>query len=394
MSASSATLEDMPTPSVRSATYTIKRNNTPTSQVRFQKLVFLGTGSSIPAPDRRNTSAIALGLSNATTILLDCGEATQHQLMRSGAVRFQSIASILVTHLHGDHCWGIFGLLCTMANQGRTEPVLLVGPVGLRVMVETVLSVSGGFGGLLLEFCELTPGQAYPDLGWINSDGAHLQAYPLQHRIASFGYVLTEGIKSGALDMVKAKAAGANGKQLGQLKAGQDVTLADGRIVRGSECVHAPVRARKIALLQDTSDSSAAAAAVQDVDLLIHECTYAADLLEKALAHGHSTSAMAGTFAASVNSSMLVLTHFSARYETSQQTKKRVAQEAAAVAAKNTKETKEEEDSPLTLESLVTEAKQAYASTHPSGLPPASGTFAAEDFMVIESRQECFVAVV
>jgi ribonuclease Z len=240
--------------------------------------------------------------------------------MKSSSVKFNTISSILITHLHGDHCFGLFGLLCTVASQGRVEPVVLVGPRGLRNMVTAVLGAAGGFTGFPLRFLELEPERSYPDLGLVSS-GVRLEAYPLKHRVASFGYVLREGLKPGPLDVSRAKQAGASGKQLGQLKEGRDVVLDDGRVVRSSECVGPPVRARKIALLQDTYDSTSAAAACQDLDLLIHECTYSSGMLSKALAHGHSTSGMVGHFAAQVNAKMVAMTHFSNRYETRDQTR-------------------------------------------------------------------------
>lgn len=449
----------------------------PDSQaVKFSKIVFLGTGSAIPSPGRRNTSAIALMLNNSSTILLDCGEATQHQIMKSQSVNFSKISSILVTHLHGDHCFGIFGLLCTEASQGREEPVLIVGPVGIRLMVTTVLRAAGGFAGFPLQFLELTPEQTYPDLGIING-GLRLEAYPLKHRVASFGYVLREGLKPGAMLVAKAKELGASGKDLGKLKDGLDVTLADGRIVKSSDCVGHPIRSRSIALLQDTFDSTTAEAACKDVDLLIHECTYSANLKEKAIEHGHSTSGMAGEFAAKVNANMLVMTHFSNRYETREQTARKIeaaAMKAAApvdsgavtaaaiaaakkqgggknkgknnnVAAAATESKKDDElaaGAPadalaslslepaaaastsaasssasssssstvvapataaaapvaatngmdvLTLDELCAEALTAYQLTHASGASPAGGVHAAEDYLIIDSKQEALI---
>jgi ribonuclease Z len=349
--------------------------------------------------------------------------------MKAASVRFNSISSILITHLHGDHCWGVFGLLCTVASQGRTDPVLLVGPKGLRQMIVTVLGSAGGFYGMPLRFLELEPETAYPDLGLINA-GVHLAAFPLKHRVASFGYVLREGIKPGALDVEKAKQAGATGKQLGTLKSGQDVILPDGKVIRASECVGSHVRARRIALLQDTYDSSSAKAACQEIDLLIHECTYSRGMHTKAIAHGHSTSEMLGRYAAECNARMIAMTHFSNRYETRDQTKvnreKQAAKDAnstttaatktngtvaaaesqlqnlslasssastsssASVAPASSSAAEPAESDVLTLDELVAEATLAYISSHPSSLPPPGGVVAAEDFLVIESLKEDF----
>ena len=405
-------------------------------------------GLAIPSPGHRNTSAIALQLSNTQTVLMDCGEATQHQIMQSASVRAGNISAILITHMHGDHCFGLFGLLCTVASNGRTDPLLLVGPKGLQHMVTTVLSCSGGFSGLQLQFLELEPERTYTDLGII-AGGLQLSAYPLAHRVASFGYVLREGSKPGALDVARAKALGANGKQLGALKEGKDVTLDDGRVVRSADCVGPPLRGRSLALLQDTYDSTSARAACQDVDVLIHECTYSAAMRQKAIDFGHSTSAMAGEYAAQVNAKMLLLTHFSNRYETRPQTAKRLAAEklkldaaaaagAAATSAQSSSATAaslnatvaansvaavtsqlqssslssvalasasssaaaaapavvdfaaKEVDTVQSMDELVAEALAAYTAAHSEHRAPTFGVHAAEDWLAVDSKQEGF----
>lgn len=371
--------------------------------------------------------------------------------MKSSSVRAQSLSAILITHLHGDHCFGLFGLLCTAASNGRSGPLLLVGPRGLRHMVVTVLSASGGFAGMPLQFLELEHETPYPDLGLI-AGGVRLAAYPLKHRIASFAYVLTEGLKPGALLVNEAKRLGAEGRQLATLKEGLDVQLADGRTVRSVDCVGPPVPARRIALLQDTYDSSSALDALQGVDLLIHECTYSAALKEKAIEHGHSTSSMAGEFAAQCNAAMLVMTHFSARYDTREQTKAKQKKRAEAEARRNELRVPEAEStqtaetaarnqtestadvskqlqqlsvesdaassssaaassstaavavaaSPAavpaasladatSLDDLCAEALAAYRQAHPEGKEPPCGVHAAEDFTVIDSKREQFV---
>ena len=163
-----STLRAPPSASDASATSAPRADHT-----QIRKIVFLGTNSAVPSPGKRNTSAIAVVLSNSNCVLLDCGEATQHQIMRSQSVKMRGIDAILLTHLHGDHCFGsappchmcpqrsvhfarsIFGLLCTMATQGRTKAVVIAGPKGVKEMVDTVLRCAGGFGAYPLEFMEL-----------------------------------------------------------------------------------------------------------------------------------------------------------------------------------------------------------------------------------------------
>jgi len=366
--------------------------------VKFGKLVFLGTGSAVPSPGRRNTSGLAVQLTNSTTILMDCGEGTQHQIMRSQSISFVTIRTILITHLHGDHCFGLFGLLCSMATNGRSEPVTIVGPIGIRRMVETVLGGAGGFHAFQLQFLELEEGQVYNDLGKFN-EGIRVSAYPLTHGISSFGYVLEEALRPGVLYADRAKELGAQGPQLAALKQGKDVTLKDGRVVRSAEVVAPPLPAKRLALLQDTRDSELALPACHGIDLLIHESTYSHALHEKALDHGHSTAKMVGEFAARCQAKMIVLTHFSNRYETKEQTKIReLEQGLVSLGSSNQSVTTASSSSistsssnndngttaSLTLRDLVHECMHAYTDTHPSHQPPSGGVHAAEDFMQLE----------
>mmetsp|Transcript_55123 Transcript_55123/g.126635 ORF Transcript_55123/g.126635 Transcript_55123/m.126635 type:complete len:270 (-) Transcript_55123:230-1039(-) len=242
-----------------------------------------------------------------------------------------------------------------MGMAERTEPVSVVGPKGIRAMVEAALLAAPPCElPVPLRFSELEAGFS----GYVKetASGLRVSAYPIEHGPPTWGYVLQEPDRAGKLDAKKARTMGAAGPQLGQLKNGQDITLADGGVVKASDVVSPPQQGRSFAVLQDCCDASGAADGCKGVDVLIHECTFEEGLHELALKKGHSTSKMAAEFAESVRCKRLVLTHFSARYTSSSGSP----------------------DDPA--EQLGKEA-EVYCSM------PVT---VAKDFMVLDESQECF----
>jgi ribonuclease Z len=270
---------------------------------------FLGTSAGTPTP-RRNVTAQAVVFDHGAVWLLDCGEGTQHRLLRS-AVRASRVERILITHLHGDHCYGLPGLLAFLAIQGRKEPVELVGPVGLRELVETVARLSLLQLGYPLRITEIAAAGDLPGSG-----GWSLAVRPLTHRITCWGYILREGRRPGVFHPAKAEALGVpEGRLWGVLQRGGTVTLEDGRTVEPRQVADPPRPGRTLALLGDTSDADAIADAAQGCDLLVCEATYDASRAAKAVEWGHMTAAGAGALAARLHARTLVITHFSQRYE-------------------------------------------------------------------------------
>jgi ribonuclease Z len=282
----------------------------------FSRFVFLGTSSAVPRPGYRNVSSMLLQSTCGSVSLIDCGEATQHQLMKS-TIRMSHIDNILVTHLHGDHCYGLFGLVHTLNMSGRMAPLQLWGPVGINELVTTVLRLTGGWDSSFdLKINELEPEETHHFELRNSSDHvvASVTACPMVHRIPAFGYVFKEPDQPRVLDGQKAKQLGASGQQLGQLKAGSDVVLPDGRAIRSAD-VTAPGRpSRTVAVMQDTRDCSSADPYMTNCDLLVHEATFESVRHDQAIQYGHSTSVMAAEAAIRVNAKTLVLTHFSSRY--------------------------------------------------------------------------------
>jgi len=274
----------------------------------------LGTSAATPTR-HRSVSAHALQFVNGRSWLFDCGEGTQHQIVKCHDIKANRIDAIFITHLHGDHSFGLPGLLATLSLVGgdRDSPLRVFGPQGLKEFINTAIGVSATYITYKLEIVELDEGKVH-DLGEI--DGYHTVAFPLRHKVPCFGYIIQEPTKPPSLDAKKAAALGAKGKELGLLKAGKDVELPDGRVIKASDVLGSPQKGKKAVLLGDTSDSSSLIEAGMECDVLVHEATYDGSLEEKAIDGGHSTSAMAGRFAHLLRAKKLILTHFSMRYTT------------------------------------------------------------------------------
>lgn len=272
------------------------------------KITFLGTSSGTPTRTR-NVTAQALSLDSGAMWLLDCGEATQHQLMEAG-LKASRIERILITHLHGDHCYGLPGMLACIAIHERRDPVELVGPRGLAELVHSTLRLSESVLPYRLEITELDgPRTLGKRSGW------SVSAHRIAHRITCYGYDLREDPRPGRFDLEGARALGIpEGPLFGRLQDGNPVTLPDGRTINPDAVCAPPRPGRHVVLLGDTDDASGIADAAQDCDLLVHETTYEATRDGKARQWGHSTTAMAGAFARRIAAKRLIITHFSSRY--------------------------------------------------------------------------------
>ncbi len=272
-------------------------------------ITFLGTSAGAPTRER-NVTAQALTFTNGGLWLLDCGEATQHQFMKAG-LKASRCERILLTHLHGDHCYGLPGLLLCIAIHGRTAAVEVAGPPGIRELLTTILRLSEAELPYELVITELpASGGALAPLG-----GWQATAYPIAHRVACLGWCLVEDQRPGRFHVDRAQRIGVpEGALFGQLQRGEPIRLPDGRIVLSSDVTDPPRPGRKVVLLGDTSDPSGIAAAAADCDLLVCEATYDQGRGEKAVEWGHSTTAMTGAFAHRIRARRLIITHFSARY--------------------------------------------------------------------------------
>lgn len=274
-------------------------------------LQFLGTGAGLPAKER-NVSAIALNMlpERGEIWLFDCGEATQHTILNT-PIRLNKISKIFITHLHGDHIFGLLGLLCSRSMQMGATPMSLYGPIGLRQFVETGLNLSGSYLSYPLEIIELNEAQ-----GVVFADEQiSVQYYPLRHRVPSYGYRIRECERAGSLQADKLHALGIpQGAYWGKLKQGETIVLPDGRQINGQDYLSPARKGREIVIFGDTEFAEEHIAFCQDADVLVHEATLGKGEEELAQKYGHSTCTQAAMLAKAAGVKCLYLSHISARF--------------------------------------------------------------------------------
>jgi ribonuclease Z len=268
-------------------------------------VTFLGTGASIPTIDR-NVAALAVQR-EGETLLFDCGEGTQRQMMRYG-VGF-SFREIFFTHYHADHMLGLTGLLRTMGLQDRSSPVTLFGPRGAQRILGAAVSLGIERNKFPVEVQEIRPGDR------LAREQYDIVVFETEHRADTLGYALVEHIRLGRFNPARARELGIpEGPLWGRLHKGETVTLDDGRTFGPGDLVGAPRRGRSLVYTGDTRPHLAVIEASKDADLLIHEATFGGDELERAKETGHSTAAEAARVALEAGARRLVLTHISSRY--------------------------------------------------------------------------------
>ncbi|MFB2838742.1 ribonuclease Z [Floridanema evergladense] len=272
------------------------------------QITFFGTSSGVPTRSR-NVSSVALRLPQRAEVwLFDCGEGTQHQLLHS-ELKISQITRIFVTHTHGDHIFGLMGLLATYGLAGNPTKIDLYGPPGLNDYIKACQRYSFTHFSYPLRIHTVEPGIVYEDDEYIVKCGL------LKHRVTAFGYRVEEKDKPGRFDVEKAKELGIpSGPIYGKLKRGEQVTLPDGRVINGADLCGPDQTGRKIVYCTDTVYCEGAVDLAKDADLLIHEATFAHQDAELAFQRLHSTSTMAAQVALESGAKHLIMTHFSPRY--------------------------------------------------------------------------------
>lgn len=269
-------------------------------------LTLLGTSASRPTVER-NVSSLAL-TREGETMLFDCGEGTQRQMMRYG-VSF-ALGDIFFTHFHADHVIGVIGLMRTMALQGRTEELRLWGPPPAARHLKRAEQFGVDRLTFPVRIRELQPGEriARPDYAIIPFAVDHGPG-------AAMGYALAEDDRKGRFDPDRARELGIpEGPLWGRIHRGEPVTLESGRVVQPSELVGPPRSGRKVVITGDTRPSENTVEAAHGADLLVHEATFGDEEAERAVETGHSTAREAAIVARRADCRRLLLTHFSARY--------------------------------------------------------------------------------
>ncbi len=275
------------------------------------KFTFLGTGAGKPTKDR-NVCALALEFDQENRwYLFDCGEATQHQIQKS-ALKIGKLDTIFITHLHGDHIFGLPGLLASKKMDEALKPLTIYGPKGIKKFIECTIEVSRLNLGFDLEIIEFEKDQKF------TFDKFTVTILALKHSIESFAFYIKENDICNKLDEKKLRAAGLDpSPYYGEIKRGKKV-LYNGKTFHPDEFMLAPVRGKKVIIAGDNSEPEILSTHLDNLDLLIHEATYtqkAYDNLAKKVLH--TTARKLAITAQKHHVKNLIATHISARYKSS-----------------------------------------------------------------------------
>ena len=269
------------------------------------RLTFLGTSAARPTVERSVSSIVIVR--EGETLMFDCGEGTQRQMMRYG-VSF-ALSDLFFTHFHADHYLGLVGLLRTLSLEGRTDPIRLYGPPGAKQFLGAVLDPGSERLTFAVEIRELRAGET------LRRKEYDLEVIGVEHGENALGYALREHERLGQFKPERACELGIpEGPLWGALHRGRSVELPDGRVVRPEELVGPSRPGRLVVLSGDTRPCESVVGAAEGADLLVHDATFGEDKKDRARQTEHSTAVEAARVALAARARRLVLTHLSARY--------------------------------------------------------------------------------
>ncbi len=272
------------------------------------ELLILGSSSASPTSDR-NPSSQLLNISDRY-FLIDCGEATQIQLRRF-KTKFQSIDHIFISHLHGDHFFGLPGLLSSMHLLGRKQVLTIYGPKELKEIIENINKHSATFLNFPINWVFTKPDK----LNLIFEDAkVEVWSFPLKHRIDCTGFLFKEKPLQRKIDKYKLEKLNISLADILLLKNGNDVVNNDGKLIKNRDATIDPPNPRSYAYCTDTIYNLDLIDIVRGVDVLYHESTFLEDQTERAKKTYHSTAKQAAEIAKRAHVKLLLLGHFSARY--------------------------------------------------------------------------------
>ncbi len=270
-------------------------------------VTILGNNSALPAYDRHPTAQVVT--LNDQLFLIDCGEGTQIQMARY-KIRWSKIHHIFISHLHGDHYFGLIGLVTSMGLLGREQELNLYGPPQLEDIIQLQLKVADTTLPFPLIFHKLEKEGLIVDTAKFQ-----VECFATQHRIPCWGFVIREKKKPRKINKEKVLASGIPAVYYERLKNGDDYETKDGSIIK-NETVTIPNKTpRSYAFCADTIYDESLCAKVQQVSMLYHESTYLKDLAERARARFHSTTEQAANIAKKAAAERLLIGHFSSKYE-------------------------------------------------------------------------------
>ncbi len=276
------------------------------AEVAKLEFLFLGTSSGVPTT-ARNVSGLAFIESRGSAwYLIDCGEGTQHQLLRT-SLSLNDLSCVFLTHLHGDHCFGLPGLLASAGLNGRKAPLRIVAPPGAKEWIQSTMRMTDTYLPYEIEFIETKSGTT------LETSQFTVSVIALSHRIDSFGYIFLEKVSKVALNVPKIKQGGIpQGPLWGALQVGKDVEY-QGLVHKSSDYTD-PVRLKRVIVCGDNDQPERLESIQGEIDLLVHEATFAEDMAERALEVGHSYARQVARVAEKMGIPNLILTHLSARY--------------------------------------------------------------------------------
>lgn len=310
------------------------------------KLTFLGTSAGVPTK-QRNVTALAIECLNPHSsgvqqgsrqqnnqskksrpwVLIDCGEGTQQQLLHT-KLSLHQLAAICITHVHGDHCYGLPGLLASAAMSGRREPLTLIAPKAIATLLEAITATTELYLPFALNFIaieEVLAEQGDTNKVSISLSDQHqldIDITRLSHRVASHAFGITQTISRRILNTDKLVADGIPASALwGRLQQGEDVTTEDNRQLHSVDYVDNEIQRTRVVIAGDNDTPNCLRKAIIDADLLVHEATYTHEVMMAIQARNpdydpmHSSAQLLGEFAQAAGLKNLILTHFSARYQ-------------------------------------------------------------------------------
>lgn len=302
------------------------------------QLTFLGTSAGVPTK-QRNVTALAIECLNPYSIrssqqnskkqrpwlLIDCGEGTQQQLLHT-KLSLHQLTAICITHIHGDHCYGLPGLLATTAMSGRREPLIIIAPKAIERLLESVTSMTDSYVPFAIHFMAiedvLSQDKGKVSIYLNDQHQLDIDITPLSHRVPSHGFGITQRIGHLVLNTDKLISDSIPASALwGELQQGRDVVTEEGEPLRSADYVTTEQQRTRVVVAGDNDTPACLTSALHDTDLLVHEATYTADVLANIHTKNldfdpmHSSAQQIGKFAQDHGVTHLILTHFSARYQ-------------------------------------------------------------------------------
>ena len=273
------------------------------------QLTILGCYAATPRTITNPTSQL-LEINNRM-FLIDCGEGTQVQL-RKNKIKFSKINQIFISHLHGDHFFGLIGLISTFSLLGRTTDLHVYGPKGIKEIILLQLKLSNSWTNYGLFFHELESDESETVF---EDEKVLVRTIPLKHRVYTNGFLFQEKAGARKLNKDAVQNYEIDSCYYQKIKNGKDITLEDGRIISNSELTFDPIQPKSYAFCSDTVYHEAVLPIIENVDVLYHESTFLEseeNLAQKTL---HSTAKEAARIALKANAKQLILGHYSTRYE-------------------------------------------------------------------------------